>query len=59
MIRRRLAVVLVGLIATSGVAALPAARAAEPAPATRVTVPARTWGCAWLDVLQVAYCIGR
>jgi hypothetical protein len=59
VIRRRLALQLVGLVATSGIAVLPAAHATESTPATRVTVPARTWGCAWLDVVHVAYCIGR
>jgi len=57
VIRRRIAVVLVGIAATTSVAFLPAAHATGPSTVPTVVVPARTWGCAWVDVLHVAYCL--
>lgn len=59
MIRRRLAVVLVGLVAAGGVASLPAAHAAEtPVAATAVEATPPPL-CVWLDVVNLAYCVRR
>lgn len=51
--RRRLAVLVAGLIAASGVVALPLAEATEPS----VKVPARQWGCVWVDLVGTAVCV--
>jgi hypothetical protein len=58
VIRRRLAVVLVGLVAAGGVASLPAAHAAET-PVAATAVEATPPLCVWLDVVNLAYCVRR
>ena len=55
--RRRLAILLVGVVGACGVTALPAAQAEEPVPS--VTTTASRWGCAWLDALDFHFCLGR
>lgn len=60
MIRRRLAVLVAGLIATGGVVSLPGARAAEPPVAPKVTATAAAPFCVWLDLLNIGgYCVRR
>ena len=51
---RRLAVLLAGIVAATGIAVLPAADAAEPT----VDVPARNnIGCIWVDALHWSLCL--
>lgn len=52
--RRRLAVLLAGLIAAGGLTVLPDANAAE---LTNTSVPVRQWGCIWLDALDISVCL--
>jgi hypothetical protein len=53
--RRRLAVLLSGLVAATTMTALPVAQASSPS----VQVPARQWGCVWVDLVDKAVCLSN